>query len=71
MKFSMKVEFLEKTSQNLVLKTSYATFNRHNMVHCGYIPIGSKAIRNDIAKSFILDLSTAKRIKIINGLALF
>ena len=49
--------------------TSYAIFSQSNMVNCGFIPIGSKSITNDIAKSFMLDLSTAERIKTIHGAA--
>ncbi|MEK6733524.1 MAG: cell division protein FtsA [Pseudomonadota bacterium] len=49
--------------------TSYALFSQNNMVHCGYLPIGSKSITNDIAKSFMLDISTAERIKTIYGAA--
>jgi cell division protein FtsA len=49
--------------------TSYALFLQNNMVNCGFIPIGSKAITNDIAKSFMLDSSNAERIKTIYGAA--
>lgn len=49
--------------------TSYATFSHNNMIHCGFIPIGGKAITDDIAKSFMIDSSTAERIKNINGAA--
>lgn len=49
--------------------TSYAVFLQKNMVYCGFIPIGSGAITEDIAKSFMLDLSTSERIKTINGAA--
>lgn len=49
--------------------TSYAVFIKKVMVYCGFIPIGSKAITEDIAKSFMLDVSTAERIKTINGAA--
>lgn len=49
--------------------TSYALFSQNNMVHCGFIPIGSRSITNDIAKSFMLDLATAERIKTIYGAA--
>lgn len=49
--------------------TSYALFSQNNLVHCGFIPIGSKAITNDIAKSFMLDIATAERIKTIYGAA--
>jgi cell division protein FtsA len=48
---------------------SYALFSENKMVNCGFIPIGSRAITNDIAKSFMLDLSTAERIKTIYGAA--
>ena len=50
--------------------TSYALFSESNLVHCGFIPIGSKAITNDIAKSFMLDVATAERIKTIHGAAI-
>lgn len=50
--------------------TSYAIFSENNLVHCGFIPIGSKAITNDIAKSFMLDGATAERIKTIHGAAI-
>lgn len=49
--------------------TSYAIFSHQKMLHCGYIPIGSKAITDDIAKSFMIDLQSAERIKTINGAA--
>ncbi|MCT4635925.1 MAG: cell division protein FtsA [Rickettsiales bacterium] len=49
--------------------TSYAFFLQKNIVYCGFVPIGSGAITEDIAKSFMLDLSTAERIKTINGAA--
>ena len=49
--------------------TSYAVFLQNAMIYCGFIPIGGKAITDDIAKSFMLDLSTAERIKTINGAA--
>lgn len=49
--------------------TSYALFSQNNMINCGFIPIGSRAITNDIAKSFMLDLATAERIKTIHGAA--
>lgn len=49
--------------------TSYALFSQNNMVHCGFVPIGSKSITNDIAKSFMLDVATAERIKTIHGAA--
>lgn len=49
--------------------TSYALFSQNNMVNCGFIPIGSRSITNDIAKSFMLDLATAERIKTIYGAA--
>lgn len=49
--------------------TSYAVFLQNNMIYCGSVPIGSAAITEDIAKSFMLDSSTAERIKTINGAA--
>jgi cell division protein FtsA len=49
--------------------TSYAIFSKKNMTHCGFIPIGSKVITDDIAKSFEIDNATAERIKNINGAA--
>lgn len=49
--------------------TSYAIFSNNKMVHCGFIPVGGQVITNDIAKSFMLDLSTAERIKTIHGSA--
>jgi cell division protein FtsA len=49
--------------------TSYALFSEDNLVHCGFIPIGSRAITNDIAKSFMIDFATAERIKTIHGAA--
>lgn len=49
--------------------TSYAIFSQNNMVNCGFIPIGGEAITNDIAKSFMLNSSTAERIKTIHGSA--
>ena len=49
--------------------TSYALFMQNQLVYTGFIPIGSGAITNDIAKSFMLDLATAERMKTINGAA--
>lgn len=49
--------------------TSYALFMQNQLVYTGFMPIGSAAITNDIAKSFMLDLATAERIKTINGAA--
>jgi cell division protein FtsA len=49
--------------------TSYAIFIEKNMVHCGFIPIGSSSITNDIAKSFMIDMATAERMKNIHGAA--
>jgi cell division protein FtsA len=49
--------------------TSYAIFIENNMVHCGFIPIGSNSITNDIAKSFMIDMATAERMKSIHGAA--
>ncbi len=49
--------------------TSYALFSQNNMVNCGFMPIGSRSITNDIAKSFMLDLPAAERIKTIYGAA--
>ena len=49
--------------------TSYALFSQNNIVNCGFIPIGSRSITNDIAKSFMLDFASAERIKTIHGAA--
>ena len=49
--------------------SSYALFYKKNMVNAGFVPIGSSAISNDIAKSFMLDPATAERIKTIHGAA--
>lgn len=49
--------------------TSYAIFAQNNMVNCGSIPVGGAAITADIAKSFMIDFSTAERIKNIHGSA--
>jgi cell division protein FtsA len=49
--------------------TSYAIFSQNNMVHCGFIPIGSMSITNDIAKSLMIDMATAERMKTIHGAA--
>lgn len=49
--------------------TSYAIFAQNMVVNAGSIPVGGSAITNDIAKSFMLDSSTAERIKTIHGSA--
>lgn len=49
--------------------TSYAIFGNNQLFHCGFIPIGSFAITNDISKTFLIDLETAERIKSVHGAA--
>lgn len=49
--------------------TSYALFSQNKMVHSGFIPIGSSSVTSDIAKTFMIDTSSAERIKTMHGAA--
>lgn len=49
--------------------TSYAIFADNQLFSCGFIPIGSASITNDISKTFLIDLETAERIKSMHGAA--
>ncbi len=49
--------------------TSFALFSQSKLLNCGYIPIGGQSLTHDIAKSFMLDLTNAERIKTIHGSA--